>query len=361
MSDEQNIEEQTEEDRPPATEESEKPAQDISPSEENKTVAEENIQHSTRNDLNSEESLEIHNQREVHIDEHTTDHSPPKTDDSKKSAESTSFASEEIETAAEEIIPHSTPTLQPNKESMEVHHHGHVHEKKKWKEYVFQFLMLFLAVFCGFLAEYQLEHTIEHQREEQYVKSFIEDLKGDTAKINRILELSALQQNNFDSLMGALNAPGFSETPDKAENYYGSIFGLYLFNHTDRTLQQLKNAGGLRLIRNQQASDSIMQYDAMVKKVSEQSMDLYNANQASIRLALQIFDANSPTNSSIDRSLVPKPDKVRLISNERVKIDELFNQVFSFKMASIWYCKFLRELNKYAARQINFLKEAYDL
>ncbi len=27
---------------------------------------------------------------------------------------------------------------------MEVHHHGHVHEKKKWKEYLFQFLMLFL-------------------------------------------------------------------------------------------------------------------------------------------------------------------------------------------------------------------------
>jgi hypothetical protein len=104
-----------------------------------------------------------------------------------------------------------------------------------------------------------------------------------------------------------------------------------------------------------------MQYDAMVKKVSEQSMDLYNANQASTRLALQIFDANSPINSSIDRSLVPKPDKARLISNEMVKIDELFNQVFSFKMASIWYCRFLRELNKYAARQINFLKEAYDL
>ena len=36
---------------------------------------------------------------------------------------------------------------------MEVHHHGHVHETKKWKEYLFQFLMLFLAVFCGFLAE----------------------------------------------------------------------------------------------------------------------------------------------------------------------------------------------------------------
>jgi hypothetical protein len=249
----------------------------------------------------------------------------------------------------------------PENTLMEVHHHGHVHENKKWKEYFFQFLMLFLAVFLGFLAEYQLEHMVEHKQEEEYIKSFIEDLKADTAKINRILELSTLQQNSFDSLMGTLKAPGFSETPDNANNYVGSIFSLYLFNHTDRTLQQLKNAGGLRLIRNQQASDSIMQYDAMVKKISEQAMDLYNANQGSTKLALQIFDANDPRNPFINRSLVPKPDKVRLISNERVRIDELFNQVLNFKIASFFYCDFLKELNKYAARQINFLKKAYDL
>ncbi len=60
----------------------------------------------------------------------------------------------------------ATNTINPTQiENMEVHHHGHVHEKKKWKEYVFQFLMLFLAVFCGFLAEYQLEHVIENSRE----------------------------------------------------------------------------------------------------------------------------------------------------------------------------------------------------
>jgi len=56
--------------------------------------------------------------------------------------------------------------LQP--ENMEVHHHGHVHERKKWKEYLFQFLMLILAVFCGFLAEYQLEQTIEKHKEKDF-------------------------------------------------------------------------------------------------------------------------------------------------------------------------------------------------
>ena len=59
----------------------------------------------------------------------------------------------------------STLNLQPS--DMEVHHHGHVHEKKKWKDYLFQFLMLFLAVTLGFFVENQREHYIENQRAKQ--------------------------------------------------------------------------------------------------------------------------------------------------------------------------------------------------
>ncbi len=46
---------------------------------------------------------------------------------------------------------------------MEVHPHGHVHSDKKWKEYLFQFVMLFLAITLSFFVENQREHYIEHQ------------------------------------------------------------------------------------------------------------------------------------------------------------------------------------------------------
>jgi len=49
---------------------------------------------------------------------------------------------------------------------MEVHAHAHT-PRKKWTNYLWEFLMLFLAVFCGFLAEYQLEHIIENQRQKK--------------------------------------------------------------------------------------------------------------------------------------------------------------------------------------------------
>ncbi len=36
---------------------------------------------------------------------------------------------------------------------MGVHHHPHVHHSKKWKNYLYEFLMLFLAVTAGFFVE----------------------------------------------------------------------------------------------------------------------------------------------------------------------------------------------------------------
>lgn len=83
---------------------------------------------------------------------------------------------------------------------MEVHHHAHVHEKKKWKEYIFQFFMLFLAVFCGFLAEYQLEHLIEKNREKQYMSSFIHDLKNDTLNLYEGFPRKDLRIKTIDSI-----------------------------------------------------------------------------------------------------------------------------------------------------------------
>ncbi|MEJ7823646.1 MAG: hypothetical protein WKF85_15080, partial [Chitinophagaceae bacterium] len=72
---------------------------------------------------------------EQNIKDQPEDNRPPTTEDSEKSAEETSVEIEKNQTIAEENIQHSTPNIQQNNEKMEVHHHGHVHEKKKWKEY----------------------------------------------------------------------------------------------------------------------------------------------------------------------------------------------------------------------------------
>ena len=59
---------------------------------------------------------------------------------------------------------------------MEIHKHPHHgSHKKKWGEYVLEFLMLFLAVFLGFVAENIREHIAEHNRAKEYAISLVQD------------------------------------------------------------------------------------------------------------------------------------------------------------------------------------------
>lgn len=148
---------------------------------------------------------------------------------------------------------------------MDVHHHAHT-SRKKWTHYFWEFIMLFLAVFCGFLAEYQLEHTIERERGKKYLRSMQEDLKIDTATFAGMLSIyqeKLFYLQDFHSCYEAI-----SQGRDTADcmatifNYANSFPDLITM---DRTLQQLKSTGGLRLLKDQDA-DSIILYDAAIRK-----------------------------------------------------------------------------------------------
>ena len=78
--------------------------------------------------------------------------------------------------------------------------------------------MLFLAVFCGFLAEYKLEQTIERHREKEYMQLMIEDLKKDTANINKMVAGNRIIISGLDSLLDLLSAP------QAADDYHRKLF-----------------------------------------------------------------------------------------------------------------------------------------
>lgn len=144
---------------------------------------------------------------------------------------------------------------------MEVHHHSHSHGKKNWKSYFWEFLMLFLAVFCGFLAEYQLEHKIEKDREKQFIVSLIADLKDDIAKMDQYIPREEANIMMLDSLCSYL------DSPDRARQngdviYYTARMGPRAapLTNNSRTIDQLKNSGGFRLIHKAAISNRIMAY-----------------------------------------------------------------------------------------------------
>jgi hypothetical protein len=143
---------------------------------------------------------------------------------------------------------------------MEVHAHSHT-ARKKWTHYFWEFLMLFLAVFCGFMAEYQLEHKIEKDREKQFIKSLVADLEEDQLIIQENIATNRTRLILMDRLINILSNPALI---GKSGNdiYYMARLGprIRTLINSSKTFDQLKNSGGFRLIRSNEASNHIMEY-----------------------------------------------------------------------------------------------------
>ncbi|MDP4265641.1 MAG: hypothetical protein Q8941_24185 [Bacteroidota bacterium] len=154
-------------------------------------------------------------------------------------------------------------------ENMEVHKHPHhITHKKKWGEYLLEFIMLFLAVFLGFLAENLRERIVEHKIEKEYILSLVEDLKSDTLQSNEMLIFLDSRIAGVDSVITALSSPGIIGNSNNAYRLWSKNIGFPDFISNDRTIQQLKNSGGLRLIRNKAVSDRIMNYDKVIRDLN---------------------------------------------------------------------------------------------
>jgi hypothetical protein len=246
---------------------------------------------------------------------------------------------------------------------MEVHAHTHT-ERKKWTHYFWEFLMLFLAVFCGFLAEYQLEHVIENKREVEYIKSFIEDLKLDIEDLNLSVDIRSRRIRSCDSLIMLLKS---SERNQNTNDIY--YHGLIItrnnrLSYNDRTIQQLKNSGGMRLIRIKGASDSILNYDRGIDHIrnnEEFGIQILNEYRA---IAGSVFDA-SVFQSMIDErqiSRIKKPQgNPKLLTEDAETINRICTQAHFYRREN--YIIITNQLNliNEAIRLMAFLKREYHL
>jgi hypothetical protein len=85
---------------------------------------------------------------------------------------------------------------------MEVHHPHHPTHKKKWSEYIIEFVMLFAAVTLGFFAENVREHQVIDHRTQQNLQSIILDLSKDSILIEERIHEYDIATKALDELNG---------------------------------------------------------------------------------------------------------------------------------------------------------------
>lgn len=153
------------------------------------------------------------------------------------------------------------PDLSPTKlnSNMETHHAHHVAHDKKWKDYLFEFLMLFLAILAGFFVENQREHYIENKRAAKFSKHLLADLRLDSLLFeNRQRDLQVKQQGH-DRLQYLLTEKANATNKEILEALLPITFA-YDMPVTTTTYNQMKSSGSLRYINNPELTANLQNY-----------------------------------------------------------------------------------------------------
>jgi hypothetical protein len=252
-----------------------------------------------------------------------------------------------------------------NKESMEVHHHPDLHHKRKrFKEYILEFIMIFLAVTLGFLAESLRESISEHHRERMYIEGFIKNLQDDTAQMRQVIAYNDVEVKGLDTII-SISKANYLQVPVQDSIFWYSfkyLFDIHTFHNNDITITQLRNAGGYSLIRKPNVADSIALYEANNSDLKDQEKFFGDAFKDMWEEFQHTFDQTLINNMAhVYKKDHKMPFNVNvLISNNKEKMDLLYNHYYNMDLVLRGYLNMLRVHQVYLVHLIKFLQSRYD-
>ena len=211
---------------------------------------------------------------------------------------------------------------------MEVHHHSH--HPKKWKEYITEFLMLFFAVSLGFMAENIREQQIEKHREIAYLQNVHEDLKLDLINFDTVINSNTIGLHAMDTLFQKIN----NNTITNEDFYYyaRNILLRATFESSHIGLDQIKSAGGLRMIKNSIIISGIQDYERGLDVLDKlENTRERTIEQSRFKMAV-IFEPTityeMQVNQGKGRMLFNRPKKAdAIMQNNKQAVKELLNLI----------------------------------
>jgi hypothetical protein len=228
--------------------------------------------------------------------------------------------------------------------------------------------MLFLAVFCGFLAENQREHFVEHQREKKLMESLYEDLKKDTADFINDTAWWNNAITRIDTIRMEIEKPGSERNLLLLYRKAGGLRSYNSFQYHDRTIQQLKNGGNFRIVRNKAIADSLIDYDVYIltalKDIEAQSNAIYlqvNFMQDKI-FNSKYFPAllNQP-GFPLDSFFKIEPDVFDLSMVQKTDLMQYYNHLEFYRRISIYRVRAMKLFCHQAMMLIELLEKEYHL
>ena len=190
------------------------------------------------------------------------------------------------------------------------------------------------------------------------------DVKADITQLNSIIEKRDEKMQRLDSLTLLINLPNFEVYG--RDIYFNAIHTGRLvdikFTANDGTLLQLKNSGGLRLIRNRAVVDSIAHYDVSVRnldELGEQEMQMVHEYRTIAKRVFNslVFDKMMDGNN-ISHRLADNP---ALLAFNKQDLAELNFSVYSIKVVVKGMRRDSRKLLQQATNLLATINKEYHL
>lgn len=245
---------------------------------------------------------------------------------------------------------------------METHaHHLHNAPGKNFWHYFFEFFMLFIAVFCGFLAENFREHQVEKDREKVYIRNLYEDLKSDTAIYSAYTKSTNEFLSRIDSLFMFMKSP---ERKAHLNRIYflarTATMRTTSIHPNDRTFDQMKHAGLLRLISYQQVADSVSSYYNSLNLLPSQSEVIRERSSDYMAEMGKIFDAEILFRI-LKEGKEPSLGTLRLLTDDPLEINQLLAKAQYYYGSCKIQTNYVRIRTNHARILIELIKKEYHL
>jgi hypothetical protein len=259
---------------------------------------------------------------------------------------------------------------------MEVHKHPHdVTHKKRWTEYLLEFFMIFFAVTLGFYAENIRERVSDSDREKEYMRSMIEDLKQDTANCQRVIAQNTAIVHGLDTLISHILKPVHDESNVNLIYAYCIKYRYYNpeVQFSERTMSQLKNNGGLRLVKKGEVSNALSTYDQGIRFCDRQRDQVLHYYGVLDQTELALFDfgpIKSLWDSLFNADVLSVPiltmvqylrNKVHLQTTGEDQLKKYMNEIIYDQVAIATYNNDLTDQSRKASSLIGLIQKKYGL
>lgn len=248
---------------------------------------------------------------------------------------------------------------------MEIPYQIHVHHDKRLKDYLFDFFMLFFAVTLGFFVENTREHLSKNKKEKEYIRSMIQDLKEDTAKITSYVNYNSSLLSGLDSLIKIIYQYKTGDTLLTKNIYLWYMAyarSTYSVHFTDRTVIQLKNSGSFSTL-SAAVSDSILKYEESTEAARGQENSYKDGLTKALDFSGNIFDyryIRYNVNFSGKNYYTYQPQQhYKLLTEDPFTLSKYANMLELWKQVVVVYIWNLQAVKLRAQFLIPFLQKEY--